>query len=891
MCISCASLSTYTPECEFTGQANEGVSDWGMTAATAGSMTIGSTVSGSIGTLGDVDWVAVTIAAGQSIDVVMTGTGGGLSWGSNCLVNIVDASGAVIAGENNFGTNFSETSYTNTTGTQQVVYIAVEDFGGDDTGTYTLSVQDVAPPPPPAVATMDEIADFLVNGFWEGIGSSARMWNVGTDNAITYDMSTLSPEYQAFAVAAFQTWTDLIGVNFVSVTSGAEITFQETDLGSAYSSSTTSGGFITSNLINIGSDWDDITGDDYTFQTFIHEIGHTLGLGHAGAYNGNAIYGVDETFANDSWQASIMSYFSQSENTTVNASFAYLLTPMLADLIAIQSIYGASTTTRTGDTVYGYNSNAGPAFDLTGLPAGSNFNYAMTIFDSGGIDTIDLSGTSQVVIINLMAEAVSSVLGETGNLVIGRGVVIENAIGGSGNDTITGNSANNTLIGGAGADILDGGSNGAFGDTASYAGSSAGVRVSLAGGTGLYGDAQGDTLTGIENLIGSSHSDTLIGGNGVNRLDGGDGNDFLFDFATGDDIMNGGGGNDTMQGGTGADQYDGGTGTDTVRYNNSNAAVIVNLKTNSASGGHAQGDTFVSVENLVGSQYADTLTGDDNTNRLEGFSGDDILMGGLGADVLYGDLGFDTADYSDSATGIDVGIYRTGTGGTAEGDTLIYIERIIGSDHDDTLIGGGPASQLDGGDGNDLLFDYSGAATLNGGDGDDLLMGGANGDTMDGGTGIDTARYANSGAGVTVNLVTNVNSGGDAAGDTLTNIENVVGSQYGDTITGDANNNRIEGLNGDDILKGGLGNDALFGGAGADRFVYDTTVWGNDTIFDFTDGVDRIDLTGSGLTFSDFTVVDTAFGIRLDYNDNGTISTIAIANLDPADISAADFIF
>lgn len=239
---------------------------------------------------------------------------------------------------------------------------------------------------------------------------------------------------------------------------------------------------------------------------------------------------------------------------------------------------------------------------------------------------------------------------------------------------------------------------------------------------------------------------------------------------------------------------------------------------------------------------------------------------------------------------INIGIFRAGTGGTAEGDTLTYIERIVGSDYDDNLVGSGATSTLDGGLGDDTLFDYGGAAIMNGGAGNDTIIGGANGDTINGGDDVDQVRYVVSNAAVNVDLGAGTASGGHAQGDVITFVENLVGSQYGDTLTGDGGENRIEGLNGNDRINGGEGRDFLYGGLGADEFVYDTFNWDLDLIYDFQDGIDMIDVSAIGLTYDDFDVVDTAFGLRLDY-DNGTATQfISIANLDVTDLSSDDFI-
>ena len=433
--------------------------------------------------------------------------------------------------------------------------------------------------------------------------------------------------------------------------------------------------------------------------------------------------------------------------------------------------------------------------------------------------------------------------------------------GGDGDDALFGGQADDTLNGGAGDDRLDGGigrdilNGGAGIDTAVYENAVSAVHANLTA-SGVIGEATGDTYRDVENLIGSAFDDTLIG-----------------DFQ-----------DNVLSGGAGADLLLGGLGTDTAAYRLSPEGVIVNLASSRGFGGDAEGDILSAIENLIGSTHDDLLVG--------GY-GDDTLRGGFGADALNGGVGFDTADYSDSAVAVDARLHTTGLGGTAEGDTLTYIEAIIGSDFGDTLVGAGtfPVIRLDGGDGDDLLFDYGNKGRLNGGAGRDTMIGGSGADDFDGGAEADTVRFANAAGAVTVDLMLGTGLGADAEGDTFVNVENLVGSGFADTLSGDDTDNRLEGGAGADRLTGRGGVDLLFGGMGLDTFVFDTTDWGDDLIFDFDPMQELLDISAIGLSFDSFSVIDTAFGVRLDYIDpTHGLQTIGLGGVTIADIDAGDFI-
>jgi len=320
----------------------------------------------------------------------------------------------------------------------------------------------------PPLASVDQIANELTTGYWNG---DTHHFNVTQGGTITVNISTLNATEQTLARAALQEWTDIIGVHFQEVLTGGQIVFDDSEDPSgpiAATDAVWSNAITSSAHVHISSSWVTQNGsglNSYSFETYIHEVGHALGLGHAGNYNFTATYGNDAMFLNDSVAMSVMSYFDQGENYYfANQHFSILnaVTPMQADIVAMQSLYGLSTTTRAGDTVYGFHSNAGGVYD-----AQNYFNVAITIFDSGGNDTLDYSNVNYGQLINLNPETFSNVNSLIGNLSIARGTIIENAIGGFGNDTIIGNAVDNVLTGNAGSDTLTGGAgNDTFKDTA-----------------------------------------------------------------------------------------------------------------------------------------------------------------------------------------------------------------------------------------------------------------------------------------------------------------------------------------------------------------------------------------------------------------------------------------
>ena len=222
----------------------------------------------------------------------------------------------------------------------------------------------------------------------------------------------------------------MLAVTFVRTTGAGMLSFDDNS-GGAYTGWTfggSDGTYIVSSYINVGTSWLTNYGtgfDSYSYQTYIHEIGHALGLGHAGPYNGGGSYNANALYANDTWQYSIMSYWQQSNFG--GGSTRYVMTPEIADILAVQMQYGASTSTRTGNTVYGFNATAGGIYNFAGYASAP----ALTIYDNGGNDTVDCSGYTANQVIDLRAGTYSSVGGLVNNIGIALNATIENAVGGA----------------------------------------------------------------------------------------------------------------------------------------------------------------------------------------------------------------------------------------------------------------------------------------------------------------------------------------------------------------------------------------------------------------------------------------------------------------------------
>lgn len=633
--------------------------DASNSTATTYTIAPGDTFFGSL-TSGDSDWVAISLTAGTTYTFGMTGVGVLDDSLEDTLLLLRDSSGAEVDRDDDDGPGvLSSLTYTaTTTGTY---YIDARGYSASETGDYGVS------------ATVGNLASFGSMMIAGVLTRNDASWasTTATETTVTWGIRTsgtardgndqvvpfegLTAAQIAAVVEIMGMFDGISGLTFNQVSSGST-TNSASMLFGAYTSTTDGTGAYaylptgpsgTGDANNSGDVWlnnDSVSTSSldvgsYSFYVLMHEIGHAVGFSHPGDYNGAGFsYATHAQFIEDSEQYTVMSYFDDS-NTSSTDVFGYPDTLMLNDILALHQLYGADLTFHSGDSVYGFNSNLGGAYDFT-----VNTDPLMSIWDGAGTDTLDLSGFSMAQLITLVEGEFSNVGGYNGNLSIAYGAVIENAIGGAGADTINGNAAANTLSGGAGNDTIDGATgadtlNGGAGND-SILGQSAFDRLNgdagndyLAGGTGadtLYGGADNDSLfgnTGVDEIHGDAGNDSISTGNGADLGYGDAGDDYLIG-RTGEDTLYGGTGNDSLLGSQGIDRLFGEEGNDSLSGGSGNDHL---------SGGDGN-------DTLYGNFGSDSLLGGEDMDALYGGTGDDTLRGGDGADTIQGNQGVDVIE-------------------------------------------------------------------------------------------------------------------------------------------------------------------------------------------------------------------------------------------------------
>ncbi|MGF1500970.1 MAG: M10 family metallopeptidase [Paracoccaceae bacterium] len=747
--------------------------------------------------------------------------------------------------------------------------------------------------------------------------NSASDYDGGNPNNEANSFQQLSALQQTAAISALSDFAAVSGLDFTQLTGSADA---DADLRFAMSSvPSTAWAYYPS-----GGDWG---GDswynkssfnspdigDYAYTTFIHEIGHAVGLKH-----GHETFGPGAIpSASDSMEFSVMTYRSfvghdlDKYSYYTNRSDSYAESLMMYDIAAVQRLYGANFDYNSDDTTYSFSTSTGDLL-INGVSDAASRGFGRagntifrTIWDGGGTDTYDFSNYTTDIALNLAPgnHVDLDVGGNFQRADIGRfggstapwsrghvfnalefegdsRSLIENAVAGSGNDTLWGNAADNRLSGGAGDDrLLDSAGSdtiegGAGADTAVFASPFSSYSFALSGNflrvIGTAVDWVEDTVETLIFGLETTTFDAIVEGLGepngaptaspdsatavagvpvtldVLANDSDPEDDPLTLLALGPvsgasaaildnrvvftaDATTSGPVVFTYTLGDG--QANSATGTVTVMVSAGPQQISGTQGANGLAGGEGR-DTILGLggdDTLVGNGGDDVIEGGDGDDRASGGAGADFVTGGPGRDIVRGNEDDDLL-YGESE-GAETGAPDSLYGGTGR-DTLDggqSADLLYGEDGDDLIIGGQGTDTAFGGPGADTILGGSEADVLQGEGGNDSLTGGSGGDRLAGGSGADTLR----GEGDSDRL-----DGGDGsdlldggAGDDI-----LLGYGDDDTLEGGAGADTLLGEAGDDLIRGGDGPDRSFGWLGADTMEGE----GGDDIFFGNDGADVI---------------------------------------------------
>jgi len=808
-----------------------------------------------------------TVTGGEGNDTL---TGGG---GNNSLSGQGGDDYLSVNGEN--GTNSLDGGTGNDTlsgGTGNDTYYVdslgdtITDQGGSADTAY-ISISNYAVP-----SAIENV--IYVNGakplpYFIGALASGYYWNaLGTQTALTYsfaltataglvDFQQYTPVQQQYVRDALGRYAAVANVQFSEVadSEAVQIRFFRDDLSSTGNSAasgytyypSTYTGYPESGDVHIKSTITDFTTAEYLLS---HEIGHALGLKHPFEPPVLPASEDDRTFT-------LMSYTGMPINGN----------PKIFDQAAVHYIFGVNPNARTGNQTYTFADRY--------------------VWDGAGTDTFSAADQSSPVTIDLnpgswlFSGAKSTSILAAGQAYIGLGTQIENVIGSAHNDTLTGNGVANVLDGGAGIDTMAGGD----GSDSYYVRDSGDVvnesnTVLATGGSDLvYSDLAAYTLTSNVERLRLNTAGTANGtGNGLDN---------------------------TLYAGPGNNALDGAGGNDTVSYAFASAGVTLSLAIAAAQAtGGSGSDTLISIENLIGSGFNDSLTGNAGNNTLDGGAGSDFLNGGVGADTMLGGDGIDFYCVDHAGDLVSESNSNLATGGNDIVYSYLAAYTLTASVERLRLMLAGASN----GTGNAL---------------DNTLYAGAGNNVLDGAGGNDTVSYAFASAGVTLSLTTaGAQATGGSGTDTLVSIEHLIGSGFNDSLVGNTANNVLDGGAGSDFLNGATGADTMLGGDGIDSYCVDhagdlvsesngsLASGGNDVVYSYlaaytlTANVERLRLmlagasnaTGNGLdnilyAGAGNNVLDGAAGsdtVSYAFASAGVTLSLATAGAQPTGGSGSD---